>query len=159
MQLKWLGCILFLGFAVAYCVYDARRLQETARRLSAWVDLLTHVRGQISCFGTPLGQILDGTDADTLALIVPSADMKQQGLGAICRASAPTLPSESGRLLEALSDEIGTIWRQEQLERLNYYIAALEKEQAAFCTSLPARIRLKSTLSLCGALAMILLIW
>lgn len=159
MQLKWLGCMLLVGFVVVYCVCDARRLRETERRLSAWLYVLTYARGQISCFGTPLGRILAGIDAQTLALIAPAAEPQGKDLAFICRVAVDTLPDESGQLLRALSEEIGTIWRREQLKRLDYYIAMLEKQKEAFCTALPSRLRLKSTLSLCGALALVLLVW
>lgn len=155
MPLKWLGGGLLLCLAVAYCVAEAARWQTVKSKLDAYVALLVYTKTQISCFGTPLADILSKAPPEPLRSLggEPCGDF-----AALCRKGGE-LPCESGRLLGALADEIGTIWRQEQLERLGYYIGALEKERAALCSSLPARLRLHGTLSVCGALAVILLIW
>ena len=77
----------------------------------------------------------------------------------LCHRGAEELSEESGNLLHALGDEIGTIWRAEQVERLDYYIAALEEQATSFSSRLRDRVRLHATLSVGGALAIILLMW
>lgn len=154
MPLKWLGGGLLVFLAVAYCVAEAATWQTVKRRLEGYVALLTYTKTQISCFGTPLAEILDKAPPE----ITSSLGERCTDFAALCRRGGD-LPDESGRLLLALSDEIGTIWRQEQLERLGYYIGALEKQRTALCSSLPSRLRLHGTLSVCGALMVILLIW
>jgi hypothetical protein len=69
------------------------------------------------------------------------------------------LPGNSGVLMRALADELGTVWRREQVERLNYYISALEKEHQAYATRLSERLRTRCALCLCGTLGVLLLIW
>lgn len=155
MLLKWLGGGMLLCLAVVYCMAEAARWQAVKNKLDAYVALLIHTKTQIACFGTPLADILDKAPSDLLQQL---GDTACGDFAALCRRGGE-LPGESGRLLGALADEIGTIWRQEQLERLNYYIGALDKEKAALGSSLPARLRLHGTLSVCGALMVILLIW
>ncbi len=158
MLLKGLGGALLIGLSVAYCASCAVRWQTAKRKLCAFVALLSFTRGHISCFGTPLSDILGKAPPALLADILGTHARRPADFATLCRCT-DGLPDEARRLLHALSDEIGTIWRQEQLERLSYYIGALEKEKAAFCSSLPSKLRLHGTLSLCGALAVILLIW
>lgn len=155
MSLKYIGGGLLLCLAVVYCMSEAAAWQTVKRRLAAYVALLSYTKTSIACFGTSLVDILDKAPSE---LIGQLGGELGGDFSALCRRGAD-LPGESGRLLASLADEIGTIWRQEQLERLSYYIGALEKEKAAFCSSLPSRLRLHSTLSVCGALAVILLIW
>lgn len=158
MLLKGLGGALLIGLSVAYCASCAARWQTARRKLCAFVTLLSFTRGHISCFGTPLSDILEKAPPGLLEDIVGAPAHCPIDFSSLCLCTED-LPDEARRLLGALSDEIGTIWRQEQLERLGYYIDALEKEKTAFCSALPSRLRLHGTLSLCGALALILLIW
>ena len=155
MPLKYIGGGLLLCLAVVYCMAKATVWQTVKLRLSAYVALLSYTKTSIACFGTPLADILSKAPPELIGQLggEPCGDFS-----ALCRRGAD-LPGESGRLLTSLADEIGTIWRKEQLERLSYYIGALEKEKAAFCSSLPSRLRLHGTLSVCGALMVILLIW
>lgn len=159
MQLKWIGSILLLGMALGYVVYMTARMQRQTRRLGAWCALLEYMRGQIACYATPLPEILARAPTEARnALILPDGQVSQD-FAALCRVSADAFDGETAKLLRSLADEIGTIWRQEQLERLNVYIAALEKEKNAYVASLLPKLRWQSTLVVCGTLALILLMW
>ena len=158
MPLKYIGGGLLLCLAVVYCMAKATVWQTVKLRLSAYVALLSYTKTSIACFGTPLADILSKAPPELIGQLGGAGDGACSDFATLCRRGAD-LPGESGRLLTSLADEIGTIWRKEQLERLSYYIGALEKEKAAFCSSLPSRLRLHGTLSVCGALAVILLIW
>ena len=158
MIFKWLGSALLLGIASAYSVAVWRQMQGRLRLGRGWISLLTYVRGQICCFGTPLQDILLSADEKLLASIgVIRQDATD--VPTLCHRGAEELSGESGNLLHALGDEIGTIWRAEQVERLDYYIAALEEQATSFSSRLRDRVRLHATLSVGGALAIILLMW
>ena len=155
---KWLGSALLLGIASAYSVAVWRQMQGRLRLGRGWISLLTCVRGQICCFGTPLQDILLSADEKLLAGIgVTRQDATD--VPTLCHRGAEELSGESGNLLHALGDEIGTIWRAEQVERLDYYIAALGEQMTSFSSRLRDRVRLHATLSVSGALAIILLMW
>ena len=155
---KWLGSALLLGIASAYSVAVWRQMQGRLRLGRGWISLLTYVRGQICCFGTPLQDILLSADEKLLAGIgVTRQDATD--VPTLCHRGAEKLSEESGNLLCALGDEIGTIWRAEQVERLDYYIAALEEQATSFSSRLRDRVRLHATLSVGGALAILLLMW
>ena len=155
---KWLGSALLLGLSCAYSVAVWRQMQGRLRLGRGWISLLTYVRGQICCFGTPLQDILLSADEKLLAGIgVTRQDATD--VPTLCHRGAEELSGESGNLLHALGDEIGTIWRAEQVERLDYYIAALEEQATSFSFRLRDRVRLHATLSVGGVLAIILLMW
>jgi hypothetical protein len=155
---KWLGSTLLLGIASFYSVSVWRQMQGRMRLGRGWISLLTYVRGQISCFGTPLQDILVSADEKLLAGVGVTR-LETTDFSSLCHRGAEELQGASGDLLLALGDEIGTIWRAEQVERLDYYIAALEEQVASFSSRLQDRVRLHATLSLSGALAIILLMW
>lgn len=162
MSLKWLGGTLLVLLAVGYGAGVAHRWQAASRRLAAWVTLLNYIHGQISCFSAPLNEILAHAPHDMLAPLWPRSacdEFEEGSLVALCRASAAELEGESARLLTDLADELGTMRQREQLDCLKVYAIALDKERAALSSALPGRIRMHGALSLCGALAVILLLW
>lgn len=158
MAFKWLGCCLLLGFSGAYCFCVWRKMYLDGKRLRGWIALLVHVRGQISCFGTPLHNILVSSESGMLeAAGIERTD--RYDFACLCREAGAQLPGKSGELIRALGDEIGTIWRQEQLERLDYYIEALSREEASYASGLSDKMRLRTVLTMCAALGVILLVW
>lgn len=159
MQLKWMGGILLLGMAIGYVIYMTVQMQRQMQRLGAWCALLGYMRGQIACYATPLPEILARAPTQARETLILPYGQASQDFAALCRASADAFEGETAKLLRSLADEIGTIWRQEQLERLNVYIGALEKEKSEYTASLIPKLRRQSTLVVCGSLALILLMW
>lgn len=158
MILKWMGVCLLLCLAAAYSMAVWRRWREVSLYQQGWIALLEYVRSKICCFGTPLQDILTSADEALLA----GAGIPKQGsedFAALCHRGSVQLGNEGGALLRALGDEIGTIWRTEQVERLDYYIEALREQQTGLSSVLRDRVRLHATLSVCSVLAIILLIW
>jgi hypothetical protein len=64
-----------------------------------------------------------------------------------------------GALLCALADELGTVWQQQQLERLDYYIEALRREYDTYSKALTEKLKLRDVLCLCASLGILLLVW
>jgi hypothetical protein len=58
-----------------------------------------------------------------------------------------------------LAEELGTVWRQEQIQRLDYYIEMLEKQRTAFCETMGGEVRIRRALCLLGTVGGILLVW
>ncbi len=158
MMLKWMGGCLLLGAALTYSLSVWRQLHNASLRQQGWITLLEYVRSKICCFGTPLQDILASADEKLLGG-VGVAKQQNEDFATLCQRASEQLGGEGGALLRALGDEIGTIWRTEQVERLDYYIEALRKTQTSLSSAFWDRVRLHATLSVCGALAIILLIW
>ena len=160
MWIKYVGGGLLVVVSVLYCMQSNRQLRRVKRRLGAWIALLTHIRSHIACFGTPLREIVARADQTVLgALELNATEGIEQTITEHCRLDAPTLPGNSPALMKGLADELGTVWRREQIERLDHYISALEKEQEAYAAGLNDRLRLRNSLCLCATLGVLLLIW
>ena len=159
MWIKYVGGGVLMIVCTLYCVWSNRQLRLVKHRLGAWIALLTHVRSHIACFGTPLREILARADPTVLSTLALDVAENESVLSERCRADAPMLPGNSGTLMCALADELGTVWRREQIERLDYYISALEKEHQDYAARLNEWLRTRCTLCLCGTLGVLLLIW
>ena len=158
MIIKWVGCGLLLGVAFAYSLTVWRRMHSLAVQQEGWIELLTYVRGQISCFGTPLQDILATVDKAILEKTGLYACDGEE-FSSLCHRGAHSLGGEWETILSSLGNEIGTIWRAEQVERLDDYIQTMQKKKTAFSSVWRDRVRLHATLSVCLALAIILLVW
>jgi hypothetical protein len=159
MWLKWTGCLMLLSAAVLDWLMHVRHLQRTERCVRAWVELLQTVYVRISCFSMPLPDILREIPPRLWRALGEDAVPREPDLRALCRTSAEQLPREIGARLLALADEMGRVWRQEQLDRLAEEIRALEQESERLHNGLRPSIRLRGTLSVCGAVALMILIW
>lgn len=159
MWLKTLGGVLLLTAAVVDLILHARQMRRIERCVRAWVTLLRTVQTQISCFSTPIPDILRTISPQLLRDLTQGALVSVQELGELCRVASERLPREIGGRLRSLADEFGRVWREEQIERLGQEIRALEQEAERLHVKLSPDIRLRGTLSVCGALAVMLLIW
>lgn len=157
MSLKLLGglLILFVGGATALGMgaWEKKRI----RLLQAWIDLLFHIRTQIDCYLTPIGELL--STADHTLLIACNGKGGEETPQALLEHCRSELPPEALRLLASFAGEIGGSYREEQVKRCDFYMEALnrilEKEKEA----LPARLRVRSALCLSAALATAILLW
>lgn len=155
---KCLGGVVLLVIGWRYCQQIMKDSHLMQRRLDAWIALLAYVRGQICCFGRPLPDILATADRKVLeALEIDAA--QGSSLSEYCRADAQQLGVRGGELLGALAEELGTVWRQEQVERLDYYITALEEESRSYQAKRADMLRVRCTLTLCGIGGVLLLVW
>lgn len=159
MWLKWAGGLMLLSAAMLDWLLHIRRLQRTERCVRAWVELLQTVYTGIACLSTPLPDILRAVPQRLWRDLGEEAAPHDPDLGELCRVCAEHLPREIGVRLLALADEVGRVWREEQLERLGADIRALQEEAERLRSKQSPSIRLRGTLSVCGALAVMILIW
>lgn len=154
---KLIGALLMLvtGAAVA----KARIAHEKKKLwvLDAWLGLLLYTRAQIDCYLMPLEEIFKSADVELI---------RSAGAGSVRRsqkelldAALPYLDRESARLLTSWLCELGNGYREEQLRRCDYYLAALEKERARLAAALPARLKLCAATSICAAVGTAILLW
>ena len=154
---KALGALLILAVGAITAKAGAMREREKLTVLDAWLGLLLYVRGQIDCYLLPLDEIF--RDADVELLRAASAGRKTETWDGLLRASLPHLGKESARLLTSLIRELGSSYREEQLRRCDYYLAALGKERDRIAAALPARQKLCVASCLCTALGTAILLW
>jgi hypothetical protein len=160
MWMKYIGSAILLLVALSYCYQHEQRALQMKRRMGAWVTLLTDIRTHIACFGTPLSDILPRVDPSVLSVLeIQDLSGGTEAVLERCRSDAPHLPGGSGEHLMRLAEELGTVWRQEQIQRLDYYIEMLEKQRTAFCETMGGEVRIRRALCLLGTVGGILLVW
>ena len=154
---KILGALLILlaggGMAVTLAGFEKKRLSV----LDGWLELLTHIRGQIDCYLMPLDDILNASDTELLRAC--GGNGKCRSLRALFQASFPYLDRESRRLLSSLLREIGSSYREEQLKRCDFYLDALRMRREKIFEELPSRLKTGVTISICTALGVTVLLW
>ena len=170
MILKCIGTLLLLGaggyLSMSFNRFERRRL----RVLDGYISLIYYIKGQIDCYAMPLADILNRADpalvADCLGIdggAYPSSIAGGYGepcaLPALVQGSRPYLPPECERLLTTFTGELGISYRAEQVARCDYYVQALTRERQKLADAMPARLRTAATLSLCAAVAAVVLLW
>ena len=154
---KLLGVLLLLG-AGAYAARSISRYErQRIKVLNGWLDLIYHIQTQINCYLTPIEQIF---------LELPPTLLR--GWAGMERVKNPTtllnstqiyMDDESKRLLEGFIREIGSGYREEQIKRCDYYLTALQGIRDRQQAQLPARLRARSALCLCGSFGLAILLW
>lgn len=157
-KIKGLGAAFLLLTAAWYIAREWLSGRRRVAYLTAWSALLRTVRTQISCYATPLSEILKKTDPELLR-VACGAPTPEEPLPRLCAAAADRMTGESARQMAALAGELGTVWREEQLTRLDEVIATLEEERRAAISTQAGHMRLVGTLSVCGTLCILLLLW
>ncbi len=165
------GMVLFAAggyLSVAVSRFERRRLSV----LDAYLSLIYHIKGQIDCYALPLRDILSSVDpallsaclgsddpADARALLPEWLATPDSPLPLLVAESRMYLEPESERLLASFAHELGSTHRADQVARCDHYIAVLGEERRRLIETLPTRMRIGSTLCLCAAAGVAVLLW
>ncbi|CDC63840.1 unknown [Clostridium sp. CAG:448] len=154
---KIIGTLFVCGAGIGFTVFAIRFERCKLQILDAYIALIFYIKGQIDSCAMPIGEILRGAgralaEFPALAVISPDEDP-------IDKSSVYYLDRESLRLLRSFFSELGSLYREEQLRRCDYYIEALTSQRQKLHEMLPARLRLVCTLVLCTAAGITILLW
>ena len=69
------------------------------------------------------------------------------------------LDRESYRLLQRFFLEFGSLYRDEQLRRCDYYIEALGEQRRILFDDLPARAKIGGALCICSVIGLLIILW
>ncbi len=146
-------CATGIGFAIFAIRFERRKLQI----LDSYISLIFYIKGQIDSCAMPIGEIMRsaGRALPEFSELETLSDLKNP----IDRECIYYLDRESLRLLHAFFTELGSLYRDEQLRRCDYYIEALTAQRQKMNEMLPARLRLVCTLVLCTAAGIAILLW
>ena len=157
LPVKLIGCALVLlsggGYAVSASRYEKKKLSV----LDGWMDLIFFIRSQIDCYLTPLSEILQNADPSLLRACMGNGN--SEDLPTLQQASGTYLGEEARRLLNSFVREIGSSYREEQVKRCDYYLAALRDIREKQREELPARLRVCTAISLCASFGIAILLW
>ncbi len=152
-MIKLFGSLLLALTGLTLAVSISRFEQKKLRVIDSFISLIFHIKGQIDCYSLPLCDILRSRPSG-LELLEGSED-----LGEILYHARIYLDAETYRLLESFYLEFGSLYREEQLKRCDYYIEALGEQRRALFEDLPARQKIGSALCICSVIGILIILW
>ncbi len=157
MFIKTVGTILLLlsggVLSLSLCRFQRKRLET----IDGFLSLLFHIKGQIDCFARPIGEIL--RSLPPVILRGCNCPCGADSLDELIEESKTYLDEEPLRLLSSFEAEFGSTFREEQLRRCDYYIAALSEKRRALAPQVSAKMRSGATLCICLCLSLTILLW
>lgn len=155
-MVKLVGSLLLTLTGIVLAVSIYRFEQKKLRVTDAFISLILHIKGQIDCYCMPLCDILKTRPE---GLDIPCPKDAQEDLGAMIESSKIYLDGETYRLLWRFYSEFGSMYRDEQLRRCDYYIQALSEQRKLLFDDLPARAKIGSALCICSVIGILILLW
>ena len=155
--IKLFGSILILSAGGIAAFGSISRERKRLRLLEAWIELLSHIRGQIDLYLMPMETILSLASPNLLRRLGISAP--PYSLRVCLERSLPDLDAESRRLLLIWSRECGSSYRDEELKRCDHTLRELRTHRDRLSAALPSRTKLTVALPLCLSLGTAILLW
>lgn len=157
MLTKLLGSLLIAcaGFfiSVSFCRFESKRLSV----LDSYISLLFYIKGQVDCYLRPIDEILMSVDFD----IIKGCGCREKpcSIFSMLDESKIYLEKESYRLLYTFASEFGSVYKDEQLLRCDYYIEALSEERRGLFDEVPSRNKVARALFMCASFALLIILW
>ena len=160
MVYKMIGSLALLASAALLGARSASAMREGVEQTEAFIRLVRRVREEIACFRTPRDEILLAFESEVLAragldLATSGGDLYAALLSA---REALYLDARAFSALSEFASGLGSAYTEEELARCDLCLLRLEEALAEGRRALPGRQRLLRTLSLGGALAVIILL-
>lgn len=159
--LRWGGGALILicafFFGREYTRYTERRIDE----LEGFVALLNHIKRKISMYLTPMSGMLQGFENESLSDLGFISELEKSGnlKKAFSECSKrSSLGKESLKLISECFSDFGQGYKEQELIRLERYIGSLSEILEKERKELPKNAKMVSTLFLCGALGIFILL-
>ena len=119
--------------------------------------LLRRIRGQIECFGRPIGEILGGCGAEELAACGYTVEGAPADLSTllshVTACDTPTLETVS-----RFAEEFGRGYREDEVRACDYALSILDARRATLADELPLKKKQNTVLCVCAALALALVL-
>lgn len=158
--MRWLFAVLYLACLSLFPLRLRRRHALRLRQMEEFLSLLTRIRREIACFSRPLPEIVGS--ADLPALAAAGFFTEHNGgdplVSYLSASPALLLPPEAAELLGSFFAAAGGAMKSEELGACDHAIARLSELLTLEKTEGANRLRLHSTLILCGGLLFLLLV-
>lgn len=157
MVLRLVGAALLSLCGVLSASALNRRAERRLREVESWILLLRYVKGQVECFSLPMNEILARCEREILQNCGYVGTVAPKSFLALLDASS-LHDADAAKTVRAFAEEFGRGYREEQTRGCDYYLSLLEARRRTLAEKLPAQKKLNSTLCLCAALAIVLLL-
>ena len=139
--------------AVSLRIYHRRRIDT----LDGFIALIFYIKGQVDCFARPIGDIMYSLPPEILRQCnCPGGALTLEDL---IEESRIYLDAESVRLLSAFAAEFGSIFREEQTKRCEYYASLLGEIRGRQAERSEGESRSGGAICICVALGLAILLW
>jgi len=157
MAIRILGAAILSLCGVLFAAHLNRRAENCLGETEGWIALLRFVKGQVECFSLPMGEILARCDAEILRTCGYGATLSPKSFSGMIEASC-FCDQDCERIARAFAEDFGRGYREEETRGCDYYLAQLESHKEALSKKLPLQKKRNATLSICAALALVLLL-
>ena len=158
IALKWIGavCMMAAGLWTALVMIGRERKRLTV--LEAWIELIDHIRTEIDLYLTPLDEALQSAEPTLFKKLGVDSNAPIE-LDTLVKKSEPFWERESRRAIQTLVRELGASYREQQIKQCELQRSILERVREAVAAQLPQKTRLYTTLCLCTAAGLLILLW
>lgn len=157
MIYKMAGALILSLSGILCAAFLNRRAEARLREISGWIALLRFCKLQVECFSLPMGEILARSNRETLASCGYVGEIAPKSFEDLFRASV-LHDAEAEGIVRGFCEEFGRGYREEQMRGCDYYLSQLEARREVLAKKLPAQKKMNATLSVCAALAVVLLL-
>ena len=154
---KLLGSGFLLACGILYPCLCARERRTALVQIETLMELVGFIKRQIEYFRLPMREILARCDASVLRECGYPADVSPKSFSAMLEASS-FCDGECERIAHAFAEGFGRGYREEETRGCEYYLAQLQAYKETLSKKLPAQKKMNATLSICAALALVLLL-
>lgn len=125
--------------------------------LDGFIALIFYIKGQVDCYARPIGDILYSLPPEILRQCnCPKGALTLEDL---IEESKIYLDAESLRLISAFASEFGSIFREEQTKRCDYYAGMLGEIRSRLSDRAEGESRSGGAICICVALGLAILLW
>ena len=161
MLLKSFGVILLLSASLYLCFAFATFERRRMMQCEGFLQLMRHIKAQITCFRMPLSRIWTSFSSDELERCgFLSALRECQDVEKALMLSKENIwiSADELHLLRSFSGELGRSYADEQIACCEYYIEELERMCAERKNAGPMRTKLYRSLFLVGGMMLVIIL-
>ncbi len=158
-MLKLCGCICLVLGGWGLGAYLVTRDKRQLSMGDAMLDLVRFIRAQMGSFCRPRAALFSLYDHAYLSLVGFTDALRESGsISTALERSSSSADREVTEWMKAFDKELGRTYVEGQLAICDYYIARLETHLRTRRETQPSRTRVWRTITLAGALLLVLLL-
>lgn len=139
--------------AFSLCRYCRKRMDT----LDGFISLLQYIKGQVECYARPIDDIISSLPPDLLRYC--NCPTGANGLDELIDESRIYLDRESLRQLTAFAGEFGSTFREEQVQRCEYYASSLRERRQVVAERLASEMRSGCAVCICVTVSLAIILW
>jgi len=154
---KLTGAVLLACSGIAAACVLNRKASEALRQAEGMMALLRTVRGQIECFARPISEILSACERKELEACGYFGEDAPKDLLELL-TQCWRYDEETVETVSRFAEEFGRGYREDEVRACDYTLSLLDKRREKLAAELPAKKKRNTVLSVCAALAIVLLL-